>query len=253
MLNFSCCISCARLWFAYCNYNRGFVKIKNGSTWDVVAQWNFQLSKLIFTNANTDYEVKWSELMRWLYFYTTSYIHFYSIIGRLYNWHCGHPLAKIWVSYKLYSQAKGLPMPLKIMATILVTILLIQETRFTSYGQSRLHQLLDVTGWGALWSQPRPSQRDDSNNVSADRMPFYTENRFNFKQLPPFYCKHTPLCKHIGLSMAFFLQNLVLLYTSCQSMALLEPMSAKKPHKITTNFSKQFLITPHALGMLLFI
>ena len=66
----------------------------------------------------------------------------------------------------MYSQAKGLPMPLKIMATILVTILLIQETRFTSYGQSRLHQLLDETGWGALWSQPRPSQRDASNDVS---------------------------------------------------------------------------------------
>ena len=47
----------------YRNYNRGIVKVKNGSTWDEVAPWDFRVSKLIFAEDDTVYETAWRELM----------------------------------------------------------------------------------------------------------------------------------------------------------------------------------------------
>ena len=48
----------------YRNYNRGIVKVKNGSEWEEVAHWDFRVSKLIFATDGTAYEQLWKDLMR---------------------------------------------------------------------------------------------------------------------------------------------------------------------------------------------
>ena len=48
----------------YRNYNRGIVKIKNGSDWEEIAHWDFRISKLIFAADDTAYEQLWRDLMR---------------------------------------------------------------------------------------------------------------------------------------------------------------------------------------------
>ena len=46
-------------------------------------------------------------------------------------------------------------------------VLLLQETRLTSFGQSYIQQRLDEIGWSALWSDPRPPQR---NGIESDNL-----------------------------------------------------------------------------------
>ncbi len=48
----------------YRNYNKGIVKIKNGSNWEEIAHWDFRISKLIFAADNTASETMWRDLMR---------------------------------------------------------------------------------------------------------------------------------------------------------------------------------------------
>ena len=45
-------------------------------------------------------------------------------------------------------------------------IVLVQESRLTSFGQIHLQQLLDEQGWSALWSEPRPPQRNNSDEIN---------------------------------------------------------------------------------------
>ena len=40
----------------YRNYNRGIVQVKVDDTWQIIAHWNAQISKLIFANDGTIYE-----------------------------------------------------------------------------------------------------------------------------------------------------------------------------------------------------
>ncbi len=45
-------------------------------------------------------------------------------------------------------------------------IVLVQESRLTDYGQTYLQQLLNEQGWAGIWSDPRPPQRNDSDNTN---------------------------------------------------------------------------------------
>ncbi len=48
----------------YRNYNKGIVKVKNGSGWEEIAHWDFRISKLVFAADGTTYEQLWRDLMR---------------------------------------------------------------------------------------------------------------------------------------------------------------------------------------------
>ena len=48
----------------YRNYNKGIVKVKDGSSWEEIAHWDFRISKLIFAADGTTYEQLWRDLMR---------------------------------------------------------------------------------------------------------------------------------------------------------------------------------------------
>ncbi len=45
-------------------------------------------------------------------------------------------------------------------------IVLVQESRLTTFGQIHLQQLLDEQGWCALWGDPRPPQRNDAEDIN---------------------------------------------------------------------------------------
>ena len=45
-------------------------------------------------------------------------------------------------------------------------IVLVQESRLTDYGQTYLQRLLNDQGWAGLWSDPRPPQRNDTDDTN---------------------------------------------------------------------------------------
>ena len=163
----------------YRNYNRGIVKIKNGSDWEEIAHWDFRISKLIFAADDTAYEQLWRDLMRWLRARsTTSRTKFYNselwydflhFDIALFNWHLGfrfgeatHPGPSLSiVSVNVTS------ILLHFHLFLTYDIVLVQESRLTDYGQTYLQQILNEQGWAGIWSEPRPPQRNDSDSTTS--------------------------------------------------------------------------------------
>ena len=81
------------------------------------------------------------------------------------NWHQGHRFGDPGPTFTVLS-ANVTSLLLHYHLLLQCDILLLQKTRLTAYGLTHVYQLLDELGWAALWSEPRPPQRNDSEEVN---------------------------------------------------------------------------------------
>ena len=80
-------------------------------------------------------------------------------------------------------------------------ILLVQETRLTSYGHHYLQQLLSAYGWSALWGTPRPPQQstagDETISGKCGGVAILYKSHYQFQIAPDFLLEAYPsLCTH---------------------------------------------------------
>ena len=48
----------------YRDYQKGLVKVRDGDNWTLVARWQKDINKMIFTEDDTEFEVQWKALMK---------------------------------------------------------------------------------------------------------------------------------------------------------------------------------------------
>ena len=87
-----------------------------------------------------------------------------------FNWHTGYRLGEALHPGPLsIASANITSLLLHYQQFLHHDVLLLQETRLTTFGQSYIQQRLDEIGWSALWSDPRPPQRSgiESENLTG--------------------------------------------------------------------------------------
>ena len=75
-------------------------------------------------------------------------------------------------------------------------VVLVQETRLTSFGQQRLNVLLHEHNWAAIWGAPCPPQRANSSTDFFSRkcggVAVLYRNSLPFQQAPPYLVRSFP-------------------------------------------------------------
>ena len=78
-------------------------------------------------------------------------------------------------------------------------VILVQESRLTSFGQQYMQMLLHEKGWSAIWGLPRPPQQstaaDDSISGKCGGVAILYRTSLQFQSAPEFLLESYPLLR----------------------------------------------------------